>query len=55
MLVARFTMSNSDTLSEIISDNKAYSANTNGRVANFMKKMYRGLITFRDGSCDCDS
>ena len=44
MYVARFTMNNSETLYDIISDNKAYSANTNGRFANFMNIAYGDLV-----------
>ena len=42
--MAKFTMSNRETLYEIISDNKAYSANTNGRVANFLNIAYHELV-----------
>ena len=42
--MARFTMRNRETLYEIIGDNKAYSANTNGRVANFLNIAYRELV-----------
>ena len=43
--MAKFTMSNRETLYEMISDdNKAYSANTNGRVANFLNIAYRELV-----------
>ena len=44
--MVKFTVSNSETQCEIISDNKAYSANTNGRVANFMSIMYHDLVVF---------
>ena len=45
--VAKFPMSNTETLYDIISDNKAYSANTNEPVENFMNIMYRDLVVFK--------
>ena len=42
--MARFTMSNRETLYDVISDNKAYSANTNSRVANLLNIAYRIFI-----------
>jgi len=45
--VAKFPMSNTETLYDIISDNKAYSANTNERVANFLNIMYCDVVVFK--------